>query len=54
MNFEVYTYFGRVLKTFGCNENQTHHEAIDKAREFLNQQESLGITCWIRLKKYYY
>ena len=49
MTYQVYTYFGRVLAQFQTLDNETHHNAASKAREYLLEQENMGTTCWIRL-----
>lgn len=49
--FEVYTYFGRVLKTFPIKDNETHHNAQKEARQFLLSNERDGLTCWLRYKR---
>lgn len=33
--FEVYTYFGRVLKRFTIEPNETHHRAAEAARQYI-------------------
>ncbi len=50
MDYEVYTYFGRVLKTFTVPSNETHHNTKMKARLYLMNKEEQGVICWIRLK----
>jgi hypothetical protein len=45
--FEVYTYFGRVLRRFHIGDSETHHQAMEQARMFIK-----GYTgkAWCRLK----
>ncbi len=33
MAIQVYTYFGRIVKTFNVPENETHHKALEQARK---------------------
>lgn len=49
MIFQVYTYFGRVLREFEVPDNRTHHDTLEEARLYLVQQEkNLGTKVWIR------
>lgn len=45
--FEVYTYFGRVLRQFRIGDNETHHEAMEKAHMFIKHYPG---KAWCRLK----
>jgi len=46
MKIEVYTNFGRVLKTFPVPQNQIHHLTLEDARAY-----ALKLSCdwWIRI-----
>jgi len=49
--FEVYTYFGRILKTFTIPTDSTYHETQEKARQYLiNYEKTKNKPCWIRYK----
>ena len=48
--FQVYTYFGRVLSTFVIPENETHHKSQALAYNKALSYEKSGVTCWVRLK----
>ena len=47
--FTVYTYFGRVLATFKIPDSETHHNAMESARKYLEQYErDTGKPAWLR------
>jgi len=48
MKFNVYTYFGRVLKSFVVPKDETHHNTLEQAREFIVKTELNGTKCWIK------
>ncbi len=49
--FTVYTYFGRTLETFAIGPNETHHNAMRKARDFLlSYEKETGNPAWIKHK----
>ena len=47
--FEVYGLFGRVYKPFPILCDETHHAALNNARESLLDIERRGNRAWIRL-----
>lgn len=51
MRFEVYTYFGRVLYTFKIEDNELHHEALEKARVACRDFNGRGVKAWVRLAR---
>jgi hypothetical protein len=49
--FEVYTYFGRVLKVFEGRTNKTHHDAYEQARIFIVDYEKQNNSkAWVRIR----
>lgn len=51
MSFVIYTYFGRVLKSFPIREDELHHRALEESRKFLVEQQTMGVVCWSRLRR---
>ena len=48
--FIVFTYFGKVLKTFEIMPNETHHSTLKRAREFILNYENLGNNrAWLKV-----
>ena len=46
--YELYTYFGRLIKRFPFNDRELAVHTQEVACEKLLQLEKNGVTCWIR------